>query len=564
MSMRIILSVLIVLFCIGTGCSIFKGQKEEAVPEIKIIPIPEKLELKSGYFKMTPETKIFVSPGNNEVKGVADYFAGMIRRATGFDFPVEDYPSTGSQKGSITFSMKDEGKNLGNEGYSLSVEKNSMQLTAPAAAGLFYGVQTVRQLLPTEIESAVTVKNVKWNIPCVAITDKPRYQWRGMLLDVCRHFMPKEFVIKFIDYLAMNKMNRFHWHLTEDQGWRIEIKKYPELTEIGAFRKETIIGHYRDQPRKFDGKRHGGFYTQEDIKEVIDYAASRFITVIPEIEMPGHSTAALAAYPELSCTGGPFEVSTKWGVHEEVYCAGNDKVFNFLEDVLSEVIELFPSQYIHIGGDECPKVRWEECVKCQARIQAENLKDEHELQSYFIRRIEKFLNAKGKRLIGWDEILEGGLAPDATVMSWRGMKGGIDAAQQGHDVIMSPTTHCYFDYYQGDPATEPVAIGGNLPLKKVYALEPTPGVLTPEEAAHILGAQANLWTEYIATPGYAEYMTFPRVFAVAEAAWSPREKRDWNDFYIRVKRQIKRLDLLGINYSKSNLISEGSTAGKMN
>jgi hexosaminidase len=378
--------------------------------------------------------------------------------------------------------------------------------------------------------------------------------------------MPKEFVKKYIDYLAMYKFNTFHWHLTDDQGWRIEIKKYPKLTEIGAWRKETLIGHFRDRPHKFDGKQHGGFYTQEEIEEIVNYAKSRYITVVPEIEMPGHAGAALASYPELSCTGGPFEVMTKWGINEEVYCAGNEKTFEFLKGVLSEVIELFPSEYIHIGGDECPKVRWEECFKCQARIKGENLKNEDELQSYFIKRIEKFLNSKGRKLIGWDEILEGGLAPDATVMSWRGMVGGIEASKAGHDVVMAPYSHVYFDYYQGNPELEPLAIGGYLPLKKVYSFEPTPEELTPEEAKHILGAQANVWTEYIKTPEHFEYMVFPRIAAISEVVWTPEELKSWDDFILRVEKQFKRYELLGINYAKSiynvNIASTVDTLNK--
>jgi hexosaminidase len=350
----------------------------------------------------------------------------------------------------------------------------------------------------------------------------------------------------------LHKMNRFHWHLTEDQGWRIEIKKYPRLTEVSAFRDETIIGHGRNRPQQYDGQRYGGFYTQEQIKEIIDYAEKRFVTIIPEIEMPGHALAALAAYPELSCTGGPFKVGTKWGVFDDVYCAGNEQVFTFLEDVLTEVVELFPGEYIHIGGDECPKTRWKKCAKCQDRIQQEGLQDEHELQSYFIRRIEKFLLSKGKRLIGWDEILEGGLAPQATVMSWRGVDGGIAAAKQSHDVIMTPNSHLYFDYYQADPVSEPLAIGGYTTLKKVYSYEPTPAELTPDEQKYILGAQANIWTEYIKTPEYVEYMAVPRMCALAEVAWTAKEKKNWHDFQRRLQTHMKRLDALNVNFSKGS------------
>jgi len=348
--------------------------------------------------------------------------------------------------------------------------------------------------------------------------------------------------------MAMYKYNTFHWHLTEDQGWRIEIKKYPKLTETGAWRKETLIGHAGEKPEHYDGKRYGGFYTQEDIKEVVAHAKKLYITVIPEIEMPGHSLAALASYPDLGCTGGPYEVATKWGVFKDIYCAGNDKTFDFLENVLREVMDLFPSRYIHIGGDETPKDRWKKCPKDQARIKAEGLKNEQELQSYFISRIEKFLNAHGRNIIGWDEILEGGLAPNATVMSWRGIKGGIAAAKMNHDVIMTPVQYCYFDYYQGDPKDEPLAIGGYLPLKKVYSYEPVPEELTPEQKKHVLGAQGNVWTEYIATTDYVEYMVYPRACALSEVDWTPANEKDYGDFMQRLELNLKHLDMLGVHY----------------
>jgi hexosaminidase len=369
-----------------------------------------------------------------------------------------------------------------------------------------------------------------------------------MHLDVGRHFFDKEFVKRYIDLIALHKMNTFHIHLTDDQGWRIEIKKYPRLTEIGSKRKESpMIGNRK----KGDGTPYRGFFTQDDIREIVEYARKRYITVVPELEMPGHSLGALAAYPELSCTGGPHEVMTRWGVFEDVYCAGNDKVFEFMEDVLTEVIELFPGEYIHIGGDECPKARWEKCPKCQARIKKEGLKDEHELQSYFVKRIEKFLNSKGRRLIGWDEILEGGLAPNASVMSWRGTEGGIAAARSGHDVVMSPTTHCYFDYYQSkNRKQEPEAIGGFLPLDIVYSFEPVPAELAPEQRKHVIGAQGNVWTEYIHTPSDVEYMALPRMCALAEVVWTPAELKDWDDFRDRLDRFAERLDAMGVNYRK--------------
>jgi len=343
-------------------------------------------------------------------------------------------------------------------------------------------------------------------------------------------------------------MNTFHWHLTDDQGWRIEIKKLPDLTRTGAFRKETLVGHARNKPDIFDGEEYGGFYTQEQVREIIDYAGSKFITVIPEIEMPGHSLAALASYPDLACTKGPFEVGTTWGVFSDVLCAGKEETFTFLQDVLTEVIDLFPGKYIHIGGDECPKVRWEKCPLCQKRIKEEGLADENELQSYFIRRIESFVTSKGKKIIGWDEILEGGLAPEATVMSWRGTEGGIAAARQKHDVIMTPTSYAYLDYYQTEPAGQPLAIGGYVPLEKVYSFNPLPEELTAEEQQYILGVQGNVWTEYISTPEYLEYMTFPRAFAIAETGWTPDRLKDFDDFLARLEVLKTRYDAMGLNY----------------
>lgn len=420
------------------------------------------------------------------------------------------------------------------ESYQLKVEPSQVRLVAPDSAGLFYGIQTLVQLIGAEGKA-----------PVVSIEDSPRYSWRGLHLDVCRHYMPVTEIQRLLDTMALLKMNVFHWHLTDDQGWRIEIKKYPRLTEVGAWREQTIGRPTKDA--KGDGQPHGGYYTQDQVKQVVAYAAERHITVVPEIEMPGHAVAALAAYPNLSCTGGPFEVGQLWGVMEDIYCAGNEEVFEFNQNVLSEVLELFPSKFIHIGGDEAPKARWKECPKCQARIKEEGLKDEHELQSYVIRRIDKWLEAKGRRLIGWDEILEGGLAPGAAVMSWRGVEGGIAAASAGHDVVMTPTDFCYLDYYQSKQPGEPEAIGGYVPLDKVYSFEPTSETLDADAAKHVLGAQANLWTEYLSTPEAVEYMLFPRAIAMAEVMWSPKESRDFQDFERRLpsilavlkKRQIQ-------------------------
>jgi len=427
------------------------------------------------------------------------------------------------------------------EWYALTVMPQGIAITAPTEAGLFRGSRTLVQLLEQGLDTG--------SIPCLSITDFPRFPWRGMHLDPCRHFWSVEFTKKYIDLLARYKMNSFHWHLTDDQGWRIEIKKHPRLTEVGAWRKGSQVGPYAKL--QYDSIPYGGFYTQDQIREVVAYAAARHINVVPEIEMPGHALAALAAYPHLGCTGGPYEVNRGWGVFEDVFCAGNDSVFAMLEDVLTEVMALFPSEVIHIGGDECPKEAWKVCAKCQARMKAGNLKDEHELQSYFIQRIERFVNSKGRKIIGWDEILEGGLAPNAAVMSWRGTEGGIAAARSGHYAVMSPGSHCYFDHYQGDPANEPLAIGGYTPLQKVYSYEPIPAELKPEEHKYILGAQGNLWTEYILTPEHVEYMVVPRMLALAEVLWTPKEARDEKNFIERLESEFHRLEALDVNVSKS-------------
>ncbi|HOZ41528.1 MAG TPA: family 20 glycosylhydrolase [Flavobacteriales bacterium] len=427
------------------------------------------------------------------------------------------------------------------EWYSLSVTAKTITINAVEEAGLFRGSRTLIQLLQQGLTTG--------SLSCLTISDHPRFPWRGMHLDVCRHFFPVEFVKKYIDLLARYKMNSFHWHLTEDQGWRMEIKSHPNLTEVGAWRKGSQVGPY--SRREYDSIPYGGFYTQDEIREVVAYAAARHINVVPEIELPGHAMAALAAYPHLGCTGGPYEVQKGWGVFEDVFCAGNDSTFAMLEDVLTEVMDLFPSPYIHIGGDECPKEAWKSCSKCQARKKAEGLKDEHELQSWFIQRIEKFVNAKGRKIIGWDEILEGGLAPNAAVMSWQGIEGGIAAARSGHYAVMSPGSHCYFDHYQGDPANEPLAIGGYTTVQKVYSYEPIPAELKPEEHKYILGAQGNVWTEYILTPEHVEYMAVPRMLALAEVLWTPKEKRNEADFIARLEREFPMLETMKVNASKS-------------
>lgn len=428
------------------------------------------------------------------------------------------------------------------EWYQLSVRPDGITVTAPSEEGLFRGSRTLVQLLEQGRGTGT--------LPCLTITDWPRFPWRGMHLDACRHFWSVEFTKKYIDLLARYKMNSFHWHLTEDQGWRIEIKARPKLTEVGAWRKGSQVGPYARL--EYDTIPYGGFYTQEQIREVVAYAAARHINVVPEIELPGHALAALAAYPHLGCTGGPYEVQRGWGVFEDVFCAGNDSVVQFLADVIAEVVELFPGPYIHIGGDECPKVRWKECSKCQQRIESEGLADEHELQSWLIKYIEKIIViGYDRQIIGWDEILEGGLPPTAAVMSWRGTEGGIAAARSGHDAVMSPGSHCYFDHYQGDPANEPLAFGGYTTVQKVYSYEPIPAELKPEEQKYILGAQGNVWTEYILTPEHVEYMAVPRMLALAEVLWTPKEKRNESHFIQRLESEFPKLEAMQVNASKS-------------
>jgi len=516
---------------------IFANCSKEEKIMINIIPNPVDVNAQQGYLEIPDQIIVSKNKTSKEMNYLISYLGRRIKTAADIDLIREGTIESNNAVKLILF-ISDEFKN--DEYYKLEID-DEIKVSAKTPRGLFYGIQSMLQLFPPQIYSSAPNKNIAWRLPKVVIEDTPRFSYRGMHLDVCRHFFPVEFIKKYIDYLAMHKMNTFHWHLTEDQGWRIEIKKYPKLTEIGSTRKETMD----------DGKTYGGFYTQDEIKEVVDYAESRFITVIPEIELPGHSLAALSAYPELSCTGGPFEPATTWGVFPDIFCAGKEETFAFLENVLSEVIELFPSKYIHIGGDEAPKERWSDCSLCQKRIRDADLKDEHELQSYFIKRIEELLNSKGKEIIGWDEILEGGLAPGATVMSWRGILGGIAAAQSGHDVIMTPTSNCYLDYYQSAPQNEPTAIGGYVPLSKVYNYEPVPDTLNSEESKHILGVQGNVWTEYMDKEKHVEYMVFPRIAAMAEVGWSRPEKKDLCNFVDRLKTQFLRYDAAEINYSKS-------------
>ena len=506
------------------------------IPEIiphQIIPIPNKQTINEGQFVLNNATGISYS---DDFKVSAEFLKGFIEQGSNLSLKHGD---------DIVFIKDDSVMNT--EGYVLDISPSKIEIKANSDQGAFYAVQTLRQLLPAGFENG-TFEEDEVAIKCLTIKDEPQFTYRGMHLDVGRHMFPVAFIKKYIDALSMLKMNTFHWHLTEDQGWRIEIKKYPKLQEVAAYRDETLIGHYNTQPQQFDGKKYGGFYTQEEIKDIVAYAETRFVTVIPEIELPGHSKAAIAAYPELGCTGEQVEVAKKGGVFEDIYCP-KEETFAFLEAVFDEVLDLFPSKYIHIGGDEAPKTHWKNCDHCQALIEKEGLKDEHGLQSYFISRIEKYLNSKGRQIIGWDEILEGGLAPNATVMSWRGFNGAIEAAKQKHTVILTPGSHCYFDHYQSENKDEPLAIGGFLPLEKVYNLNPIPDELTDEEAKYVLGAQGNVWTEYMPNSKQVEYMVFPRILALSEVVWSNSEQKNYEDFVTRVENFHKRLDALDINYA---------------
>lgn len=504
--------------------------------EIALIPQPKELQLNEGFFLLNKETKI-LAPTTLAVNEI-DLFNQFLNDNYQFQLPVAS--NSKSPNNTIQIQISDSNF-IDNGSYQLTVSKNIIQLKANSALGVFYAFQTLQQLLP------INSKN-ELKIPCLKISDEPKFKWRGLHLDICRHFFGVDFVKKYIDYLARYKMNTFHWHLTDDQGWRIEIKKYPKLTEIGAWRKGSMVGHYRDQ--KLDTIPHGGYYTQQQIKDVVAYAKARHITIVPEIEMPGHAVAALAAYPELACNKGPFEVEKMWGVFDDVFCP-KEETFEFLENVLSEVMDLFPSDYIHIGGDESPKTRWKVCPNCQKRIQDKNLKDEHELQSYFIQRIEKFVNTKGRKIIGWDEILEGGLAPNAAVMSWRGTEGGIAAAKQKHFVVMTPGSHCYFDHYQAEPKNEPVAFGGYTTVEKVYNFNPIPEALNEEESKYILGAQGNVWSEYITTTEHVEYMMMTRMTALSEVLWGTSKPSEYKKFEERLLQHFSYFNKKGIHYSEA-------------
>lgn len=540
---KIIQILLLFLIVVSSSCS---KSKVFAESDIAIIPKPVHLKLKKGVFEFNDKTEFVISDASQ--KEAVSILLNKFKKAAGWTLQV----SENAPKNNFVAFIVDE--SLNDEAYELIVNSDNITIKAKSYSGFLYAMETIRQLLPVDIESNTVLKNTDWIIPNLTINDEPRFKWRGLHLDVARHFFKKEYIKQTIDMLAMHKMNVFHFHLVDDQGWRIEIKKYPKLTSVGAWRLDQEDAHWdgRRVTTPEDEATYGGFYTQEDIKEIVAYAKTKGVQVVPEIEMPAHVMSAIAAYPELSCTETPIGVPSGgvWPI-TEIYCAGKETTFEFLENVLLEVIELFPSKYIHVGGDEATKTNWAKCPHCQNRMKTEGLKNVEELQSYFIKRMERFISTHDRKLIGWDEILEGGLAPQATVMSWRGVKGGLEATEQGHDVVMTPGSHMYFDHYQGPQNQEPLAWGGHTPLSKVYEFDPIVETMTPEQSKHVLGGQANLWSEQIKTETHSQYMIFPRLAALSEAVWSPKASRNWDDFSKRIVSLFKRYEYLGINYAKS-------------
>ena len=512
---------------------------DNRVADYNVIPLPQEVTLtQKGAFVLTGATPIVYPEGDEQLKNDAQFLSDYIADVTALRLTT----TSAKVKNAITLRLNK--KVQGKEGYVITVDKKGVVIEGATAAGVFYGVQTLRKSIP--VDKSLT----EVTLPAVMLKDAPRFGYRGVMLDCARHYFPVKFVKQFIDLIAMHNMNVFHWHLTDDQGWRIEVKKYPDLAKIGSVREKTVLGHNSDV---FDDTPYGGYYTQEEAREIVKYAADRFITVIPEIDMPGHMIAALAAYPDMGCTGGPYKVSPIWGIMPDVLCLGNEKTYQFCEDVLSEMMDIFPSEYIHLGGDETPNVRWKECPKCKALMAKENLTP-GKLQGYFTNRIEKFVNSKGRRIIGWDEILDGDINQSATIMSWRGTAPGARGAKMGHDVIMSPSSHVYFDYYQTRQGEsqweEPLLIGGNLPIERTYSLEPVPEGADAETASHIIGVQGNLWTEYIAGPSLAEYQVLPRMGALSEVQWRPQGQKDFENYKVRQTRMLKLYDAYGLVYAK--------------
>lgn len=528
----------------GVFCS--AGLLSATSADYNVVPLPRSVVIGKGDpFILEAGTVVMYPADDMQMKRNAEFLAEYVKEMTDMDLSVQPSPkNTKKLKNVIVLSL--DPAVTEEEGYVINVSGKQIAIEGKTPKGVFYGIQTLRKSLPLGSDTI--------EFPSATIVDSPRFAYRGMMLDVARHFFSVDFVKRYIDLLALHNINTFHWHLSDDQGWRIEIRKYPKLAEIASMRQRTVIS--KNSPI-YDYTPYGGYYTREEAKEIVEYAKERYITVIPEIDLPGHMLAALAAYPELGCTGGPYEVCPHWGIFKDVLCIGKDATMDFLFGVMDEICEIFPSEYVHIGGDECPRDRWKVCPDCQKRIAEEGLKSdgkhsaEDRLQSWCMTQVEKHLNAKGKKIIGWDEILEGDVAPNATVMSWRGMKGGIEAAKLGHDVIMTPTTHVYFDYYQTDKTSnEPFGIGGYLPVEKVYSLEPVPAELTPEQQKHILGAQANLWTEYVLNDDHVEYMVLPRMAALCEVQWSVPEKKDYDDFLKRLGTFVKVYDKYDLQYGK--------------
>ena len=533
--MKRFFSIAIILTAL-VSCSV--PAEREAV---SVIPQPQHMRIDEGSFAITRSVPLYLDEVTPEMERIAAFLNERLAKAAGFTLKVEEADLSNTDKPGIWFLNA----GMPSEHYYLQVLPKRILIEYGDGAGAFYALQTLLQLLPTEIFADHRVRGVRWEVPCCDIEDAPRFAYRGMHLDCCLHFFELDFLKRYIDIMALHKVNRFHWHLTEDQGWRLEIKKYPLLTEKGQWRKETVIGSLKSGI--YDGIPHGGFYSQDEVRELVQYAAERYVTIIPEIEMPGHALAAIACYPELSCgLEDHYETATKWGVFKQVFCP-KEETFKFLEDVMDEVFELFPSKLVHIGGDECPKASWQKCPHCQALIRKLGLKDEFELQSWFITRMEKYINSKGHEIIGWDEILQGGLAPNAKVMSWLGEEGGIKAAQQHHEVVMAPYPKYYLDYWQADPDSEPLAMDGPTLLRTMYEYEPVPAVLTPEEARYIIGVEGCVWTEYMPTPARVEYMAWPRMCAIAESGWSNVAK-DWDGFTRRLEHHLQRLDNLHVGY----------------
>ena len=539
MNKNFLLSALLML----VTCVSVMGQKVERA-SYDVVPLPDKVFMTRRLpFMLSQETKIAYKGDENMLRN-ADFLSLYIKELTGMKLEV--VKAEKKQRNAIVLKLSKDVKE--DEGYGITINDAGISIEGKTAAGVFYGIQTLRKSLPIVKDAKVI------ELPAVQITDAPRFGYRGMMLDVSRHFFSVEFVKKYIDMIALHNMNVLHWHLTDDQGWRIEIKKYPRLTEIGSNRSQTVVGR---NSQVYDGTPYGGYYTQDELREIVKYAHERYIEVVPEIDMPGHMLAALAAYPEYGCTGGKYEVGTSWGVFDDILCAGKDETFTFVENILDEVLDIFPSKFIHIGGDEAPRVRWKTCELCQKRIEEEGIKAddkmsaEAKLQGYFAKRVEKYLNGKGRRIIGWDELLESDVNESATIMSWRGMEGGLKASALGHDVVMTPTDHAYFDHYQVEETwNEPLLICCSLPMDKVYAFEPAPDTLSPEAKKHILGAQANLWTEYITNESLAEYQVLPRMGALAETQWMQPDKKNYDNFVERAAHLCDIYKVYGMTYAK--------------